>query len=79
MLKILGYGILFHQIKKPIKKIIQEIFEIQKMGNIVYHVTIHLWTFLLTGFLVRGGILLTSRTQIIRAASANPVEILRHE
>jgi len=49
------------------------------LENFAYRITIGWWTFVLTGLAVLAVSLLTVSWQIIRAATANPVDSLRYE
>lgn len=49
------------------------------LQSFAYRITIGWWTFVLTGFVVLVVSLLTVSWQIIRAATANPVDSLRYE
>lgn len=51
----------------------------QWLKNYAYRASIGWWTFFLTGSAVMGASLLTVSWQIIRAATANPVDSLRYE
>jgi len=49
------------------------------LQNFAYHISIGLWIFLVSAFIAYSLALLTVSFQAVRAATANPVESIRHE